>query len=250
LQTTVRFRAGVLTVAGLAWVLAGCGLADYQERMKKTREKLEIFDRFVEAEKKYLTDPLTMPTLKEKDKKGKWVEKDALPFPIFVRPPQGVQTEKPIELSKRLLYFYEGSQLEVRRVFLAARDSKADMKAFLRDLNLSKDRQQPAVFKETLEGKTLKFDFYKLPFSYVEHRPDYRTEFYIYKDEEQGPVAIGYEVYNPKENQGLPRGVNSRETIDKAIDFSLKSLDIDRADLLQSLFSEERKFYKFRMESQ
>jgi hypothetical protein len=82
---------GPLLVLGAA----GCGLSDYEAKMRATQARLERF----EQENKYLGNPLTMPTRKEKD--------ESVPLAnVFLRPPRGIQTSPSEEPRSGLLYGY------------------------------------------------------------------------------------------------------------------------------------------------
>ncbi len=74
-----------LTCGLFLGTVLGCGLADYEDKMKQSQKKLERFDEEVRA----LDEPIQLPKKKVKDKdKGEREEPIAL---IFLRPPRGIQ---------------------------------------------------------------------------------------------------------------------------------------------------------------
>lgn len=75
----LRLPAGLLLLAVL-----GCGLAEYEEKMKQTKKRLDRHDE----EKKLLDDPLEMPTKKVRDKNGP--EREEPLEQIFLRLPLGI----------------------------------------------------------------------------------------------------------------------------------------------------------------
>lgn len=70
------FALGLLTVPA-------CGLSDYEARMEETQKRE---DRFRE-EKKYLDEPVKIPTRKNKD------DQEVALATVFFRPPKGIQSK-------------------------------------------------------------------------------------------------------------------------------------------------------------
>lgn len=83
----------------LVLLAAGCGLADYENRMEQAQKRL---DRY-EVEARVLDDPLIIPSRFDKDNK-------LLPDPnIYLRPPKGIGTsaENPEQPRARLFYSFK-----------------------------------------------------------------------------------------------------------------------------------------------
>jgi hypothetical protein len=117
----------------LACLIAGCGLADYEEQMRRTQDRVERF----REESEVLGDPISIPTMKEprkdttpppsppppppkskdggKDQKGgKDSSKDAqkekrvpvIQYPFFLRLPRGIRTVADAEPRGELAFRY------------------------------------------------------------------------------------------------------------------------------------------------
>ncbi len=78
--TILRVLLGLVLVS-----LLGCGLADYEDKMRQTRTKLKYFDE----EKRLLDEPVELPTRKVKDASGPGFHDEPL-APIYFRPPMGI----------------------------------------------------------------------------------------------------------------------------------------------------------------
>ena len=81
-------RARSASVALLAVLLAGCGLAEYEDKMVASQARVQRFD----DDNKYLGEPLAVPLRKVKVKQGddKEVEQDEPVAELFLRPPRGI----------------------------------------------------------------------------------------------------------------------------------------------------------------
>jgi hypothetical protein len=125
--TTIGQRR--VTGALLAFLIAGCGLADYEQQMHATQDRVERF----KEESEVLGDPISIPTMREpqkdsappatppkpkdggKDQKGgKDSSKDAskekrvyvIQYPFFLRLPRGIRTTPDNEPRGELAYRY------------------------------------------------------------------------------------------------------------------------------------------------
>lgn len=70
----------------LVFLVAGCGLQDYQKRMDIERRRIQEFDN----EDRTLDGMIEVPTRKNKDKQ----EERAWPFEVFLRVPKGFETRR------------------------------------------------------------------------------------------------------------------------------------------------------------
>jgi hypothetical protein len=89
-------RARRFGIALLLLALPACGLSDYEALMKEAQEREERF----REEQKYLDEPLTMPT--ERDKEGKEVQVAN----VFLRPPKGIRSKPEPQPRNNLMWQY------------------------------------------------------------------------------------------------------------------------------------------------
>jgi hypothetical protein len=107
----------------LALLAAGCGLADYEAKMREADARVQRFDE----ENKALDEPLTIPTVKEKE-----TNRDVPLADLFLRPPKGIaKNGKWSEGSSPPLYYYPAASAGVcTDVYLIFGDAKQDRDKF------------------------------------------------------------------------------------------------------------------------
>ncbi|MBX9679433.1 MAG: hypothetical protein K2X38_11775 [Gemmataceae bacterium] len=88
---SARFRdastkGGLLALA--AFLVVGCGVADYEERMDQQRKRVAVFD----DETKYLNEPIAPPMLPQAKGKSPVI---AFPFEVHLRAPIFIKSKRP-----------------------------------------------------------------------------------------------------------------------------------------------------------
>lgn len=148
----LRQRTRRLALALLLLAVPACGLSDYEALMSATQEREERF----REEKKYLDEPVQMPTRKKEDQEEPVAD-------VFFRPPKGIQS-KP-EAINDLLWRYSlrtGSSF-VRVEMAFASDSK-DFAREVLNAHTATEQLAPPVRDSTLPFDT--WEFHDAQFGY------------------------------------------------------------------------------------
>ena len=114
----------------MMFTVPACGLSDYEARMDETQKREERF----REEKKYLDEPVTIPTQKNK-------EDQEIPLAdAFFRPPKGIQSSGKEDPDKLFWHYYRSANgVEFAQVALAF---AADNNTFLDDVTRVYPRKQ------------------------------------------------------------------------------------------------------------
>ena len=224
---------GLVLVAALALVAAGCGLSDYEQRMDAQRARMKLFDE----EGRQLDDAIEIPLRKDGDK-----EVSVWPFDVFLRLPKGyAAAPKEYIANKLVMCRYpgkEGHSILVAAGLLADRnkDNKYKPGEWLAEefrLNVNGAVQQlfffraPPIKAEKLTLQPVSWQADKLPAIIVERETfsDQINEkikehsmFRIYHHhQDKHQVAVIYQFPKTQENDAV---------LATSIDWSIKSLDI------------------------
>lgn len=92
-----------------ALLLSGCGLADYESRLKESEERLRDVDR-------YLGDALIVPPALE----GETLPEDYVAVPVFLRPPRGIHRTPEGKRRGPLLHYANSDEGMFRAVYLVS----------------------------------------------------------------------------------------------------------------------------------
>jgi hypothetical protein len=240
---------------GLALALflgLGCGLAEYEQKMKAEQQRVEKIDKILAEENQHLVGPLQMPERQKQDENGKLqfdenkkpVFEDALNF--FMRPPKGINVDKPKQL-KGILYVYPGENGRalyvgappVKKTIQKDTDKKSNQKdpdkkmsqedfekLVCQSLGIHNPPKSKPEQKEALGDRRLEFRHLEAGGS-----PRYQVYFYQVGDDR---LAIVF--------QGPADSAN-----DASVDASLKTLEIGpRAFLLRAAFAQGAKAFNQR----
>ena len=79
-------KGGLLALA--AFLVVGCGISDYEERMDQQRKRVAVFD----DETKYLNEPIALPMLPQAKGKNPSI---AFPFEVYLRAPIFIKSKRP-----------------------------------------------------------------------------------------------------------------------------------------------------------
>jgi hypothetical protein len=210
--------------AGALLLAAGCGVQEYEQRMRDQEERLQRFDKIRDEEAKYLGDsPLKMPrkVVKVKNDQGKEEKQEvAFPFDFFLLPPKGIKAEpKPASGG---WFEYGGSAASVKLYLAESQGSPDAWRGQLikslggpSGLELKREKKQP------LAGKAWEVAKAEFPIGNVQ---------YIIYFWHQGAdhVAVAFEV--PKDQVDQP-------DVKRQIETSLLTLAIgSRAGRLRSAY--------------
>jgi hypothetical protein len=201
-----RGAAAVLTASALV-ALFGCGLSEYEEKMERSQQRIDDFDR----DNQFLGNPIELPT--KKNEEGK-------PLPqveIFLRPPRKVVSQPKADMRADLLYRYPGNDpfIEMDVATLPEKDNPPG--TLWKDVvaALGAPDAVPKTEQKQATGRPPRM-FDAVAFTFDQTEPG--ISYYVYATTGGGfQVAIVYVV--PK-----MRATNPEATT--AIDLSLKSLGL------------------------
>ncbi len=189
---------------GLALLLLGvpaCGLSDYEALMRETQERADHF----QDEKKYLDEPVKIPTKKEEDREVPVAE-------VFFRPPKGIRPTCDPTPRSDLLWRYpaQKNNAECSVVELAFGAGKKDFAADVVRNFQPTEQVRPQTKQYNVVGREapLVFDVWEFEIGSDAYSIN------ILRDP-VCPVAVVY-MYNKAR----------RDNVRKAIDLSLESLAV------------------------
>lgn len=150
-----KCQTGRLGLGLLLLALPACGLSDYETRMRDTQQREERFRN----EKKYLDEPVQIPTVKDKDDKETQVAN------VFFRPPKGIQPKAEAEPRNNLLWRYPARSGEFAAVEMAfATEDKEFVNKIFQNYERAEEPKSP-MREPPLPFDSWEFDGNRLSYS-------------------------------------------------------------------------------------
>lgn len=214
--------------------ITGCGLTDYENKMRETQDRLNRFEEIQQL----LGDPLEMPTRPSEKEKEKEKEKAKMVplIKLFLRAPREIRTSPELKTRHPSLYRYptvsggsggssdssspSGSNVLVRTVEIGIGESPKDYAQSI--FSLFGRAEGPPKAKEvtTASGDELTFDHQEIE--------DENHRYLIYVLRER-PIAIAFWLDKKK--------IQNSMTVFRSVELSLESLALDnKADWVRGRF--------------